>query len=58
MENKTREELERDLVDGLFEIVIGGHICLIGKKGYIDYLCGDKGLCSSAESDEENITKL
>ncbi len=56
--DKTREELERGLVDGLYEIVVGGHICLIGKEGYIDYILGSKGLCSSAESDGENITKL
>ena len=54
----NREDLHRDLEDTLYEIIVGGHICLIGKAGYIDWMCGGDMLCMSSENNGKNITKL
>lgn len=59
MEKLSREQLEIDLDDGLFEIVVGGHICLIGKVGYIDWILGSECFCGvSTEDSSKNMTKL
>lgn len=44
MENK-RKELEDILPETLYEIKVGGHIHLVGKKAYIDYLMEEDRLC-------------
>ncbi len=54
----SRVDLESTLEDTLYEIIVGGHICLIGKAGYIDWMCGGDMLCMSAENNGKNITKL
>lgn len=45
METINRGQLEIDLEDSLYEIFVGGHVCLIGKAGYIDWLIGGGCLC-------------
>jgi hypothetical protein len=37
-EKESRELLDKALVDCLYEIDLCGHIALIGKEGYIEYL--------------------
>lgn len=37
---RSREELEAILPEGLYEVVIGGRVYLAGKGAYIDWLLG------------------
>lgn len=43
--DKYREELENNTPDGLYEIIVGGRPCLIGRAGYIDYMLKEFSIC-------------